>query len=661
MNIKNIPIFIVCRDRVSDLALLVSWFQKNGFSNIVLVDNNSLYPPLLEFYENCECQVIRLKTNKGCGSPWKYGLVQEIAKNSFYILSDPDVIPIKECPADVVARMYKLLLKYPQYEKVGMGLKIDDLPDHYKFKDEVIQWESQFHQTEVEPGVYEAPVDTTFALYRPGVSRGVEHMALRTAYPYEARHMAWYANSGSLTPEEQYYNSRAKASISTWGKDELSPQFEKKIENLGLTDKKESNVEEKEIERSHNLTERPTTEQQRIKHLARNRLYELARKVPFNERANLHASDFSSSGPHYESLDPLLQGVSFETELLAYYLPQFHPIPENDLWWGKGFTEWHNVNKARPRYRGHYQPRSPLDLGFYNLLSSNVMHQQASLARAVGISSWCFYYYDFGGRRVMDKALAKFLQDSSIDMKFCLMWANENWARTWQGSNEVLIRQSYDPEHDQSLLAGFVQHFEDDRYIKIDGKPLLFIYKPAAIPNAKQKIESLRDLLYSQFSIEAHLFMAQTYGDHDPVPYGLDGAIEFPPHGYFRELPSKTTQLEDIHPDFSGEARLYDDLVYASLSRKAPDYDLIKCVVPSWDNEPRRTNSGYSYVGTSPVKYEDWLSQAIEYSAINPVLGKRFVAVNAWNEWAEGAYLEPDIYYGSAYLNATKRALIKSD
>jgi len=217
-KLNNLPVFIICRDKVEHLKQLTSWLKKNNFNNIYLLDNDSSYKPLLDFYEQTEHRVIYLGRNSGAASPWLHGVVQKLASDSFYIVSDPDVIPVNACPSDWVEHLYALLIKYPQYTKVGFSLKIDDIPPHYMFQKEVIKWESQFFEKEIEPSVYEAAVDTTFALYRPNTSRNNTIKSLRTGY---------------LSIEEKYYRTHSGGGINhgTWSKTVLPEYLLKKIQN----------------------------------------------------------------------------------------------------------------------------------------------------------------------------------------------------------------------------------------------------------------------------------------------------------------------------------------------------------------------------------------------------------------------------------------------
>lgn len=395
-----------------------------------------------------------------------------------------------------------------------------------------------------------------------------------------------------------------------------------------------------------------------MKNLAKASLEQLEKKRSHSDQYSNWSEAIVNKGPEYEELACDLRKTALPAKLITYYLPQFYPFKENNEWWGEGFTEWRNSTSARARYDGHHQPHLPLDLGYYDLRVIDTMRKQAELAQKAGIHAWCFYHYNFGGKRLMEVPVNNFLDNPDINMPFCLMWANENWARTWDGKkNDILIKQDYDPCHDEKMIDDLARHFSDPRYLKINGKPLYYIYCPSLIPEAKKRIEQWRNLLVKRHNIEATFQMALTYDDTDPKPYGLDGAIEFPPHNSFKKLPSANDTVKNLDPNFSGQIRRYDHLIQYCLREQNIDFDLVKCVLPNWDNEARRTNRGYGLIGTGPSKYQVWLSEAIRFAIENPVQGESMVAINAWNEWAEGAYLEPDVHYGSAFLNATARAL----
>jgi glycosyltransferase involved in cell wall biosynthesis len=286
------------------------------------------------------------------------------------------------------------------------------------------------------------------------------------------------------------------------------------------------------------------------------------------------------------------------------------------------------------------------------------MRRQVAMARAGGVDGFIFYYYWFNGQRLLEKPLQAFLDDPNIDMPFSLMWANENWTRRWDGAeSEVLISQDYRPDDDVRMAAEFARHFRDPRYIRIQGRPLLMIYRPTLIPDVAATVSRWRDIFKTQYSEDPLLIMAQSFDCTDPIPLGLDGAIEFPPHKLTRDMPPMNATIEYMDPEFTGKIYNYDEVVRTSLNEPAPTYPLIKTAVPSWDNDARRQGTGTIITGSSPAKYENWLVNLGEFAREHTFFGESIVCINAWNEWCEGAYLEPDLHYGSAYLNATARAV----
>jgi glycosyltransferase involved in cell wall biosynthesis len=368
---------------------------------------------------------------------------------------------------------------------------------------------------------------------------------------------------------------------------------------------------------------------------------------------------YAKPAAEFEAFKPLPQSAERKAKVLAYYLPQFHAFPENDAWWGKGFTEWTNIARGVSRFRGHYQPRIPRDLGFYSLEDAlPTLRRQVELAKGGGVHGFVFYYYWFNGKRLMERPVEQFLGAPDIDMPFALMWANENWTRRWDGDeHEVLISQDYDPADDEALAADFVRHFRDSRYIRVQGRPLMMIYRPGSIPKAREAIQRWRKLFREQFSEDPIIVMAQAFDDFDPAVHGFDGAIEFPPHKLTAHMRTANDQLEYLDVEFNGKVFSYDDVVAHSLEEPAPAFPLIKTAVPSWDNDARRQGTGLVMSGSTPAKYEAWMSRLVENARRHTFFGEPFVCVNAWNEWCEAAYLEPDLHYGSAYLNATGRAV----
>jgi glycosyltransferase involved in cell wall biosynthesis len=363
-------------------------------------------------------------------------------------------------------------------------------------------------------------------------------------------------------------------------------------------------------------------------------------------------------GPFFETRRPLPATAARRARVLAYYLPQFHAMKRNDEWWGEGFTEWTNVARGLPRFAGHYQPRVPRDLGHYRLEGTDVLRRQAEMARSAGIDGFVFYFYWFNRERLLDGPLEALLADPSIDLPFCLMWANENWTRRWDGSEEdILISQDFRAEDELPLIDCFARHFADPRYIRVGGRPVLMIYRIGLIPDAAETVARWRTLFQGRTGEDPLFVMSQSFGDNDPRPYGLDGAIEFPPHKLVGGLQTINTTLNMLDTDFTGQVYDYDEIVQGALAEPPSPFPQIRTASPSWDNDARRQGSGLVLHGATPAKYETWLEGLVRHASAHPFHGEAIVCVNAWNEWAEGAYLEPDLHFGSAYLNATGRAV----
>jgi lipopolysaccharide biosynthesis protein len=378
------------------------------------------------------------------------------------------------------------------------------------------------------------------------------------------------------------------------------------------------------------------------------------------EEAYRVGRDRARSGPstEYVALDETGVGPGGPgVKLIAFYLPQFHPVSVNDAAWGRGFTEWTNVSKAAPQFLGHYQPRLPGELGFYDLRVPEVQRRQVELARLHGLQGFCFHFYWFSGRRVLERPLEQFHADKSLDFGYCLCWANENWTRRWDGrDHDVLLAQAHSPEDDLAFLEAISPYLKDPRYIRVDGKPLLVVYRAQRLPEPAATATRWRAHTRRIGLPGLYLVAAQTFGFSDPTPLGFDAAVEFPPHN----MPSIGTvdSLPLLNREFRGRAYHYGALVEGKVgSYRGQAFPVFRSVCPGWDNEPRRPGAGDVFLGSDPATYGRWLASACAAAAQQPDPDMRLVFVNAWNEWTEGAYLEPDRRYGYAYLAETKRVV----
>ncbi|AJE44728.1 lipopolysaccharide biosynthesis protein-like protein [Celeribacter indicus] len=345
----------------------------------------------------------------------------------------------------------------------------------------------------------------------------------------------------------------------------------------------------------------------------------------------------------------------------AFYLPQFHPVAENDLWWGKGFTEWSGVARGRPNFRGHRQPVLPTDLGFYDLRVTEVMAEQARMAASAGIDAFCVYHYWFDGRRLLEQPLDRLLERPEIDFPFYLCWANESWRRNWDGlSGEVLMPQSYAPGFAAACARDVARYMHDPRYQRVDGtRPRFVIYRPDDMPRPEAAVEEMRRTWREEGLGEVELGAVLFHVEGEsPVPEGLfDFWVEMPPHGlvgreaYLCGGPGGNRMHAAVTPGFRGLA--YD---YTSVARRSVSADYMKAlprntiagVMPSWDNTARRGTAAHIAYGANPGTFRAWLSALSRTRLTRSYRGELWI--NAWNEWAEKAMLEPCQQYGSSAL-----------
>lgn len=340
-------------------------------------------------------------------------------------------------------------------------------------------------------------------------------------------------------------------------------------------------------------------------------------------------------------------------KLIAFYLSQFHPTPENDRWWGKGFTEWTNVTKATPQFEGHLQPHLPTELGFYDLRVTETRRDQINTAKAYGIDGFCYHYYWFSGHRILNIPLDDMLADAESDMPFCLCWANENWTRRWDAAeHEILIAQKYLPDDDINFIKSLIPFFEDGRYIRVDGKPFLIVYRPQHLPDACKTLAIWRQHCRTIGLGEIHLCAALTHGNDNYKKYGFDSGVEFPPHNL--GLTNINEQI-NFHHAFKGNVFQYANVAQSYLDRTydTQNANIFKTVFPSWDNTARTHERALVILNGVPDNYEFWLSSAIDMAQQHAT---PLVFINAWNEWAEGCHLEPDRFFGNGFLQATRSA-----
>lgn len=353
-----------------------------------------------------------------------------------------------------------------------------------------------------------------------------------------------------------------------------------------------------------------------------------------------------------------------DPKFIAYYLPQMHPTPENNAWWGRGVTEWNNVSRAVPQYIGHYQPRLPGELGFYDLRLKENIDRQIELAKLYGIYGFSWYYYWFDGKRLLNRPLDMFLNDISLNFPFCLCWANESWTKGFFGSSkEIIMKQSETEESYRNFIVGAVKYLKDPRYITVKGKKLLIIYKPQVIPNPRKVLDYWREYCVCHGVGDIYIIGVWTADwENSVLEWGFDSAAEFQPGSIKPYCLKINKEIPFVNKDFIGEIYSYQNLVQEKIYQKNfTKSGLFNAVMPMWDNTPRRNDKGnVIFNGATPELYKKWLIDVILHYHNDCHIDDKFIFLNAWNEWGEGAYLEPDRFYGYAYLEATKRAIIES-
>ncbi len=352
-----------------------------------------------------------------------------------------------------------------------------------------------------------------------------------------------------------------------------------------------------------------------------------------------------------------------KTRLIAFHLPQFHPTPENDAWWGKGFTEWTNVAKARPLFRGHYQPHIPADLGFYDLRLPEARHAQAELAKQYAIGGFCYYHYWFGdGRRILERPVNEILSSGEPDFPFCLCWANHSWNSIWQGTSDMLMEQRYPGWDDHAAhFDWLLQAFTDKRYLTVDGKPIFAIYRPDDIPEVRKVADFWRERAVKAGLPGLYLSGVSHFSPGwDPRERGLDAST-------MQALPPRDGRIPWRH--FATKIRLalkgnkhelsiwdYEEVLPMLLRRNKVEWTDFPLVLPNWDNTPRSGMRGLVFENATPDLFRGLLREAIS-RVEDRAPDERIVFLKAWNEWAEGNYVEPDQKWGHAWLEAIRQEL----
>lgn len=384
--------------------------------------------------------------------------------------------------------------------------------------------------------------------------------------------------------------------------------------------------------------------------------------LPYEGRCyRLHKNDSMASRVSYESQIDFSSTITHSSiKVLSYYLPQFHPTPENDMWHGNGFTEWYKVTTANPLFVGHYQQHIPHDdIGYYMIDSSDILKKQASMMKKAGVHGQIFYHYWFTGKLILEHPAQLLLEDKSVDMPFCFCWANENWTKRWDGNEqEILLGQEYSPEDALNFIQYLIPFFKDKRYIGIDNRPVLFIYRPSSIPNFEIYKKIWSDECEKQSLPAPYIVATLTRGTVEPTTYGMDAAVERVLHDWTNggapEIKHTLLQYKSVN----GSILDYTDVSkYYHSQKDVKDFVYFRSLVPMWDNTARYGQEAYAVHNSTPGLFQQWLQDTIKYTEMNLSDDKQIIVVNAWNEWAEGAHLEPDTKHGYAYLNSIGRAL----
>ncbi len=383
-----------------------------------------------------------------------------------------------------------------------------------------------------------------------------------------------------------------------------------------------------------------------------------------NELLNVQclSNTFSIQGPTTSQI----RLTQRDPKLIAYYLPQYYPDAHNIVWWGRGSTEWTNVSKSFPQYLGQYQPRLPGELGHYDLRIIDNMYRQIELAKFYGIYGFCFYYYWFDGVRLLDLPFNNFVNDSSIDFPFSICWCNESWTKQWEGASDVpLIVQNSSIESYKSFIKSCTDLFVHKNYIKINNRPILTIYRPHKIPKPTEVISYWKKYVKDKTGLDLYVIASISTAAEDDyfadyLAMGFDACSEFAPGPHQFLMNNITKEKKFVCDTFNGAVYDYREFVLSKKYYRLKRSNLYRAVTPMWDNTPRRRNKGMIFDGSTPNLYKQWLSDIILETNKNTTIDDKIILINAWNEWAEGAYLEPDLKWKYGYLEATRDAIMEA-
>ena len=496
-------------------------------------------------------------------------------------------------------------------------------------------------------------------------------MQMEEQLSYQAVHILLAKNNSQEVTAERD-NLNIEKEILLTGKQELAEQVGALSQQLDdLAHERDTRTEERDnlhIEKEILLTEKQelTVQQEDIKGI-NSATHNRNKKYKHHPHAHLLEEKYNlpiiTSETHEDKFYKFAKKETFASamKLIAFYLPQFHPFEENNQWWGKGFTEWTNVGKAKPLFDGHYQPHCPIHLGYYDLRITENMIEQAELAKNYGISGFAYYVYWFNGKTIMEKPLNNMLKEPRVDMPFCIAWANENWTRRWDGQEEdILISQKHSLADSMEFLKHMQKYFLDNRYICHENKPIIIIYRADIIPDISLTIKHWREMAVEMGFAGLYLVAAQTFGIKDPTDLGFDAAVEFPPH----DVHSKDVQEihTGINNEFTGCIYDYREIVSNKLNDSDPAYNQHYTCMFGWDNVARKEKQGNIFSMFSLGSYQNWLHNNLSKTikmATNKINYPLISFVNAWNEWAEGTHLEPDQAFGYGYLESTHAILKK--